>query len=324
MKALIITEYGEAENLAIADVPDPEPAGGLLVRVRAAGINRADILQRRGLYPPPAGVSEKIPGLEFAGDVVESDSPDFRPGDRVFGITSGEAQSELLRIDPRLVATVPDNLSYTGAAAVPEAFITAHDALFTIGRLSQGEAVLIHAVGSGVGLAAAQLAKVAGATVIGTSRTIEKAERARSFGADYAISTSAQTAFAAEVKKLTGGRGVDLILDLVGAVFFAENLGSLALKGRLVLVGLTGGAKAEFDLRTALQKRLQITGTVLRSRSIEEKAEAVRLFVRDVLPLLAAGRVRPVVDRVFKFTDAAEAHRYVESNRNFGKVVLEW
>lgn len=324
MKALVITNFGGPEVLAVKEVPDPLDTGGILVRVRAAGINRADILQRRGFYPPPEGINPYIPGLEFAGDVVQSDTLRFRTGDRVFGIAAGEAQAELIRIDPRLAVKIPENLSYVEAAAVPEAFITANDAIFTIGRLSPSETILIHAIGSGVGLAAAQLAKTAGAKVIGTSRTMEKAEKACGFGADYAVSTMEHPDFSAEVEKITRGRGVNLIIDLVGAAFFVENLSALGEKGRLVLVGLTGGAITQFDLRIALHKRLQITGTVLRTRSNDEKADAVGLFEQNVVPLLAAGKIRPVIDKVFKFTDASEAHKYIESNSNFGKVVLEW
>lgn len=324
MKALVITKFGGPEVLEIRDVRDPVPGSGVLVRIRAAGLNRADILQRRGLYPPPAGVSPDIPGLEFAGDVAESDSDEFRPGDRVFGITAGGAHSEFIRIDSRLLAHIPANLDYREAAAVPEAFITAYDAIFTLAGLKSMETVVIHSVGSGVGLAAAQLAKTNGASVIGTSRTSTKAERSREFGVDLPICTAESANFSEAVLKFTGGHGADVILDLVGAAYFKENLASLAEKGQLILVGLTGGATAEFDLRAALQKRLTIRGTVLRSRSTAEKAEAVRLFVRDVVPLLESGAVRPVIDAVFPFEQAADAHRYLESNRNFGKIVLVW
>lgn len=324
MKALVITQFGGPECLAIRDMQNPPPGSGLLVKVRAAGLNRADILQRRGLYPPPSGVSPLVPGLEFAGDVLESDSELFRPGDRVFGITAGGAHSEFIRIDPRLVARIPANLSFCEAAAVPEAFITANDALFTLGGLQASETVVIHSVGSGVGLAAAQLAKQKGTLVIGTTRTKSKAERSKDFGVKVAICTAETPDFSKTVLEFTGGRGANVILDLVGAAYFKDNLASLCEKGRLVLVGLTGGATAEFNLRVALQKRLTVRGTVLRSRSIDEKAEAVGLFVRDVVPLLESGIVRPVVDSVFPFERAADAHRYLESNRNFGKVVLRW
>lgn len=326
MKAVYIKSFGGPEKLEIRDVPEPlKPADGeVIVRVKAAGLNRADLLQRRGLYPPPVGYSPNIPGLEFAGEVLEAaeSDADFQPGARVFGITAGEAQAELISIDRRMLAAIPDNLSFTEAAAVPEAFITAHDAVFTQGELKRGETLLVHAAGSGVGLAAVQLAKAAGAKVIGTSRTADKLERSRDFGLDEAILTGESAEFAA-ILRSKNGRGVDVILDLVGGGYFRENLECLLPKGRLMLVGLTSGSKAEFDLSMALTKRLRIIGTVLRSRGIEEKIAATARFVDDVLPLLADGRVVPNVDKVFAMEDVVEAHRYLESNKNFGKVVLE-
>lgn len=308
------------------DVPEPPKPSGTqtLVRVRAAGLNRADLLQRRGHYPPPNGYSPNIPGLEFAGEVVETgaDALGFEPGDRVFGITAGEAQAEFLLIDSRLLARIPSNLSFTQAGAVPEAFITAHDAIFTQAELKSGETLLVHAVGSGVGLAAIQIAKALGAKVIGTSRTAEKLESSRPFGLDDAILTGENAEFASILRTKNGG-GVDVILDLVGAGYFRENLECLLPKGRLMLVGLTSGSRAEFDLSMALTKRLRIVGTVLRGRSVEEKADATRRFVDDIVPLLEAGSVMPNLDKVFTMAEVAEAHRYLESNRNFGKVVLE-
>ena len=297
----------------------------MLVRVRAAGVNRADLLQARGLYPPPAGYSPNIPGLEFAGEIaaIGSDVTKWSVGDRVFGITAGEAQAEFLLTDKTLLARIPDNLSFTEAAAVPEAFITAHDAIFTLGKLKKGETLLIHAVGSGVGLAALQLAKAAGVRVFGTSRTSEKLLECKEFGLDEAILSGDRVDFAEVVMEKTGGLGVNMILDLVGASYFQRNLGSLAMKGRLILVGLTSGAVAEFDLRAALQKRLSIIGTVLRARPTDEKAVATRLFARDVLPLLERGEIRPNLDKVFAAEEVRRAHEYLESNKSFGKVVLE-
>ena len=323
MKAVYIKEFGGPENLEIRDVADPTgPAENeVIVRVRAAGLNRADLIQRRGHYPPPPGYSPNIPGLEFAGEVADLGRgvDAFATGDRVFGITAGEAQAEFLKIDQRLLANIPDNLSFTEAAAVPEAFVTAHDAIFTQAGIKPGETLLIHAVGSGVGLAALQLAKANGNLVVGSSRTREKLDRCRDFGLDEAIEGAA---FSDRVRIVTDGKGADAILDLVGAAYFEENLKSLALKGRLMLVGLTSGAKAEFNLSLALSKRAKIIGTVLRSRSMEEKAGVTAEFVRDVVPLLKDGSVRPNVDRVFHIQDAKEAHAYLESNESFGKVVL--
>ena len=327
MKAVYISEFGPIDNLEIREVASPAvpQERQILVRVKAAGLNRADLLQARGLYPPPAGFSPNNPGLEFAGEVTATGDgvTAFAIGDRVFGITAGEAQAELVLTDESLVARIPDNLSFTEAAAVPEAFITAQDAIFTLGDLKAGETLLIHAVGSGVGLAGLQLAKAAEAKVIGTSRTAEKLDKCAAFGLDEAILT-AEPVFAENVKSATGGKGVDVILDLVGGAYFAENLASLALRGRLILVGLTSGRTAEIDLGMALQKRLQITGTTLRARSLDEKAAAIRKFVGDVVPLLASGRVRPNLDRVFAARDVIDAYRYLASNESFGKVVLEF
>ncbi len=328
MQAVYIKEFGSIENLQITEVPDPPlpKAKQVLVRVRAAGLNRADLLQVAGKYPPPPGFSPNIPGLEFAGEVasVGPAVQKWKTGDRVFGVSAGESQAAFLLTDKSLLTKIPQKLSFTEAAAVPEAFITAHDAVFTLGELLAGEILLIHAVGSGVGLAALQIAKAKGATVIGTSRTDFKLDKCLEFGLDHSILTDAGVAFADAVKEKTDGRGVDLILDLVGAAYFEQNLESLALKGRIMLVGLTSGRTAELNLGTALQKRARITGTVLRARTMEEKAEVTRKFAADVIPLLESGLVRPNLDRVFAAKKVVDAYKYLESNESFGKVVLEF
>lgn len=328
MKAVYIKEFGGPENLEVREVPDPTgPIGPeVVVRVKAAGLNRADILQRRGHYPPPAGYSPNIPGLEFSGEVAEIglNDIDLRPGDRVFGITAGEAQAQLLKIDHRLLVKIPENLTYSEAAAVPEAFVTAHDAVFTQGRLKGEETLLVHAAGSGVGLAALQLAKAGLHRVFGTSRTKEKLERCPEFGLDEPIVVASELNFAEDVLARTENRGVDVILDLVGGPYFEQNLQSLGLKGRLLLVGMTAGSTAQFNLGIALSKRLTLIGTMLRGRPLEEKIDATMAFAEHVVPLLAEGRVRPNVDRVFDFHDVRAAHEYLESNESFGKVVLEF
>ena len=328
MRAVYIKEFGGVENLEISEVPDPPEPGGrqVLVKVRAAGLNRADLVQRRGVYPPPAGYSPNIPGLEFAGEVVQTGAEvqNFQQGDRVFGITAGEAQAEFLLADEKQLARIPDNLSFTEAGAIPEAFFTAYDAVFRQASLKPLEKLLVHAAGSGVGLAAIQLAKADGATVIGSSRTAEKLEKCKGFGLDHAIVVTDPKNFADEVKSLTGGLGVNVILDLVGGAYFPENLRSLAVKGRIMLVGLTSGSKSEFDLGLALTKRAAITGTVLRPRPADEKAELTREFDANVVPLLASGKIKANVDRVFNFEQVREAHEYLESNESFGKVVLEF
>ena len=327
MKAVYIAQLGGPENLEVRDVPDPPPptADQVLISVRAAGLNRADLFQVRGAYPPPAGYSPNIPGLEFAGEVAAAGSEvtKWKTGDRVFGISAGEAQAEFLLSDERLLANIPDSLSFTEAAAVPEAFVTAHDAIFTLGDLGSGESILIHAVGSGVGLAALQLAKAKGAFVIGTSRTSDKLDKCREFGLDAAIATGDKIEFAEPVKAATDEKGVDVILDLVGAKYFQQNLASLAVKGRLILVGLTSGSTAEFDLGVALRKRLRIIGTVLRSRIADEKADAVEGFAEKVVPLFENETIRPNLDRVFSLDQVREAYQHLASNQNFGKIVLD-
>jgi NADPH:quinone reductase len=327
MKAVYVTEFGGAENLELREIPNPSAPQNsqVLIRVRAAGLNRADIMQRLGKYPPPAGYSPNIPGLEFAGEVQATGDKvkGFKKGDRVFGITAGEAQAEYLLTDESVLAPIPENLNFTEAAAVPEVFITAHDAVFTQCDLKAGEWLLVHAVGSGVGLAALQLAKVIGAKVIGTSRTPDKLDRCLDFGLDVPLLTI-ESKFADVVVRETGGSGANVILDLVGGPYFGENLHALAIKGRMILVGLTAGRTAEFNLGQALFKRATISGTVLRGRSVDEKAAATQRFIDDVVPLLASGKVKPNVDRVFPADEIQSAHQYLESNESFGKVVLEF
>jgi len=327
MKAVLIREFGSPDVLEIAHVAEPKhPSGSeVVVRVHAAGLNRADLLQVAGKYPPPAGYDPKRPGMEFAGEVaaVGDSVKGWKTGDRVFGIIAGEAQSEFLKVDASLLAPIPENLSFTDAAGVPEVFITAHDAIFTRGGLKSGEALLIHAVGSGVGLAGLQIAKASGATVIGTSRTPDKLERSREFGLDHGIVTTGSD-FSETVVSLTNSKGANVILDLVGGAYFEQNLQALALKGRLILVGLTSGREANFNLGLALQKRASIVGTTLRGRPVSEKAEATRKFVAEVVPHLASGRVRPNIDRVFPAESVVDAYKYLASNESFGKVVLEF
>lgn len=327
MRAVYINEFGAPDNLEIREVPEPPKPEGtqVLVRVKAVGLNRADLLQVAGLYPPPAGYSPNIPGLEFAGEVAEI-GPEvtiWKIGDRVFGIVAGESQAEFLLTEESLIAPIPDDLSLTDAAAVPEAFITAHDAIITLGGLSEGKTLLIHAVGSGVGLAGLQIAKAKGATVIGTSRTADKLDKCAMFGLDLGIATP-EPIFAETVLEKTNGRGVDVILDLVGAAYFEQNLASLATKGRLILVGLTSGRTAEFNLGMALQKRASIIGTMLRGRPNAEKAEATRLFAEEIVPLLAGGAIVPNVERVYPVSEVIDAYNYLRSNESFGKVVLEF
>ncbi len=328
MRAIKIISHGGVEGLAVAEAERPEATGDrVLVRVRAAALNRADLLQRRGAYPAPPGFPTDIPGLEFAGEVEAcgAEARRWRGGERVFGITGGGAQAEYVAVPENALAEIPANLGWVEAAAVPEAFITAHDALFTQGHLAMGERLVVHAAGSGVGLAAVQLARAAGAQTLGTARrTAGKLERARAYGLDEAcVVADDPRAFALAAKAWTNGAGVDVILDLVGANYLAANLDALAPRGRLLLVGTMGGASAPLDFRQVMGKRLSLTGTVLRSRSAEEKARATRLFAAHVVPLLARGALRPVIDSVFDLGDIRAAHERLESNETFGKVVIK-
>src|SRR5437762_3702202 len=324
MRAVTITSFGGVEGLEVRDVPDaPSPtADRVRVRVRAAGLNRADILQRLGRYPAPPGYSQDIPGLEFAGEIAEvgDEVREWKTGDRVFGIIGGGGQAEYVTVPANHLARIPDKLDWAEAAAVPEVFMTAHDALFTQCGVTLGEHVLIHAAGSGVGAAAIQLVKAAGAFAYGTSRTADKLERAKEFGLTSSIVvTSDSSTFADASKQWTDGAGVNVVLDLVGAAYLNANLQSLATKGRLIFVGTTSGSKAEIDYAIAMGKRLRIMGTSLRTRSLEEKATATRLFAEQVIPLLASGRVRPVIDRTFPIADVGAAHERIESTESFGK-----
>jgi NADPH:quinone reductase len=326
MRAIVITRPGGPEVLEEREVPDLEPRPGeVRVRVHAAGVNRADLLQRRGMYPAPPEVSPDVPGLEYAGTVeaVGDGVTRWRPGDRVMGLVGGAAYAESVLVREDLAIPVPDALSFEEAAAIPEAFITAHDALFTLLNLGMRDRLLIHAVGSGVGTAAIQLAREAGARIFGTSRSRWKLERAMGLGLELGIDPKLDN-FAEAILEHTGGHGVHAILDLVGGPYLPDNIRVLGMKGRMAVVGLVAGRSAELDLATLLGKRLTLVGTSLRNRFHDEKVAATRAFVEHALPHIAAGRVRPVIDTVLPFSDVVEAHRRMESNENFGKIVLSW
>ena len=326
MRAAVITRPGGPEVLEVRDVPRPLPRDGeVLVRVHASALNRADLLQREGRYPAPPGAPTNIPGLEIAGEVVEVGGgvTDWVARDRVFGIVGGGGNAEFAVTRAAELARVPSALSWEDAAAVPEAFITAHDALVTLGGFQPGQSTLIHAVGSGVGLAATQLARALGGRGYGTARTAEKVEKARAFGlTDGCVVDQDLAVIGAAVERWTKGRGVDVVIDLVGGPYLAASLECTAPLGRLILVGLLAGRSAPLNLGTILQRRLTVRGTVMRSRSAAEKAAATAAFVRDVLPLLESGAVRPVVDRVFPLEEIGKAHELLASNRTFGKVVI--
>jgi putative PIG3 family NAD(P)H quinone oxidoreductase len=307
--------------------PPAPVADRVRVRVHAAGLNHADILQRRGSYPAPPGYPQNIPGLEFAGEVeaIGDAVGAWKIGDRVFGIIAGGAQAELVVVPESNLARVPAQLSWDEAGAMPEVFITAHDALFTRAGLQMGDRVLVHAAASGVGTAAVQLAHAVGATVYGTSRNADKLNRMRELklGMDESVAVGdAPAKFVEAVQKWTNGAGVDVILDLVGGSYFPPSLEALSIRGRIISVGTTAGTKSEIDLDLLKRKRAAIIGTMLRTRSIEEKADATRRFAAAVLPLVSRGWIRPVIDRVYPIDQVRDAHERLESNPSFGKIVL--
>lgn len=319
MKAVRIEQLDGPGGLMIGDVAAPTPgAQEIRVQVKATALNRADLLQTMGLYPAPAGVPADIPGIEYAG-VVESVGPGvtrWRPGDRVMGLVGGGAWAEQLVTHALEAIPIPADLSFEQAAAVPEAFITAFDALTLQGGMRAGNTVLIHAIGSGVGTAGLQWAKVMGAKVIGTARTASKLERCRPLGLDVAILVdSAQPKFAAEVK-------ADVALDLVGGHYFPETIDAMAHGGTILLVGLTAGITAEVNLRTILAQRIRIIGTTLRSRTLAQKIAVAEAFTQQVLPHLAAKGVRPVVGSVVPLVEIQDALNRLAANETFGKVVV--
>lgn len=325
MKAVVIVGTGGVEALEVRDVPSPVPLGGeLLVRVRACGINRADLMQARGHYPAPPGAPADIPGLEYAGEVAELGPgcvEGHRPGDRVFGIVAGGGLAEYVTVPERMAVPVPANLDFDQAACVPEAFLTAHDALTTQGGLRPGESVLIHAIGGGVGSAAVQIAHAMGCFVLGTSRTAPKLDALREYGLDVGIDTRSED-FAAVVRARTGGQGAAVVIDHVGGPFLNANLDALAMKGRLVLVGLLGGPKTDVNLYIFLRKRITMVGTTLRARPLEEKVLATRRFAESVVPWLERGLVRPVLDRTYALEAVREAQGRLDADLGLGKIVL--
>ncbi|HLK38047.1 MAG TPA: NAD(P)H-quinone oxidoreductase [Polyangiaceae bacterium] len=325
MRAIVIREPGGPEVLELRNVPSPEPSGGeVRVRIRATAVNRADLLQRLGMYPAPPGSPPDIPGLEIAGEVdaVGDGVLDVARGDRVFALVGGGGYAEQVVLHSRALAKIPAGMGFTDAAAVPEAFVTAWDAMVTQGRLCAGETVLVHAAGSGVGTAAMQIAHAIGARPLGTARTPEKVGRLRELGLGEGILVEGGQ-FADEVKARTDGRGVDVVVELVGGPYVEQSLASLAPGGRIVVVGTMAGTRTEIDLSLLMRKRIELRGTTLRARPLEEKILAARALQRHLVPLLAAGVLRPVVDRVLPLALAAEAHRLVQQNETFGKVVLE-
>lgn len=324
MKAIIRTGDGGPEVLQLADVPSPEPTETqLLVDVKATALNRADLLQRRGAYPPPPGESE-ILGLEIAGTVsaIGSEVQGFSENDNVFGLVAGGGYAEQTVLDYRMAMVIPDGWRFEEAAAIPEVFFTANENIFTLGRLTAGETILIHAGGSGVGTAGIQIAKHAGARVFATTGTPEKIENCITLGATTAINYK-QSDFVTEIERLTDGEGVDVVLDFIGAPYLSRNLQILKVKGRLLQVGLMGGSTTDIDLGVIMRRRLQVIGSVMRPQSLDEKIAITQRFVERWLPELKNGTLKPVIDKVFPLAQASQAHEHMEDNRNFGKIILK-
>lgn len=325
MICIEISAPGGPEVLTPVERPDPQPAPGeVLIAVAAAGVNRPDVLQRRGRYPPPPGASD-IPGLEVAGTIAALGAgvPEWRVGDRVCALLSGGGYATMCVAPAPQCLPVPASLDLVAAAAIPETFFTVWTNVFDRGRLKAGESALFHGGTSGIGTTAIQLAAARGARVFATAGSDDKCRACESLGAELGINYKAED-FVAVIKERTSGRGVDLILDIVGGDYFARNLAVLAIGGRLVQIGLLGRtASATLDLGDVLRRRLTITGSTLRARTVDEKGSIAAALRREVWPLLEDGRVRPIIYRTFALAEAADAHRLMESSEHVGKIVLK-
>jgi len=325
MRAVLLTEHGGPEVLTVAEVPDPEPGPEeVVVAVRATALNRADLLQRRGLYPEPGPARDhEIPGMELAGTVTTrgSRARAWAVGDEVMGIVTGGAYAELVAVHERQLLAVPPEVGLADAAAIPEVWITAWDALVLQGGLTSGRTALVHAGASGVGSAAIQLGRALGARVIATASTA-KLDACRSFGADAVVDRTTED-FVVVAREATGGAGVDVVLDVVGGDYLTRNLKALRTGGTIVQVGVMGGGRTEIDLGALLPKRARLVGTVLRARPLEEKIAVTQRFGREVLPLFGTGALRPVIDQRFALDDIADAHRHMENDANIGKIVID-
>ncbi len=328
MKAVDITAPGGPEVLRLVERPDPQPgAGELLIRVRASGINRPDVLQRTGNYPVPPGASD-IPGLEVAGELVGGDAAamaerGFKLGDRVCALVAGGGYAELCVAPAGQCLPVPQGLSDLEAASLPETFFTVWSNVFDRARLQAGETLLVQGGSSGIGVTAIQMAKAMGARVIVTVGSAEKAQACLALGADHAIVYREQD-FAEEARRLTGGKGVDVILDMVAGAYVAREVECLAEDGRLVMIAVQGGVKAEFNAGLVLRRRLTLTGSTLRPRPIAFKSAIARSLEARVWPLIERGAIRPVIYKTFAAAEAAQAHALMESNQHIGKIVLTW
>jgi len=339
MRAVVLTEFGEPEVLRVTDVPVPTPAADeVLVRVHATALNRADLLQRRGFYPNPFPTAHDIPGMEFAGEVVAPQAATqaatpaaaarasrFKPGDTVMGIVSGGAYAEYVTIPAAQAMRTPRGMSLADAAAIPEVFITAWDALVLQGGLKPGGTALVHAGASGVGTAAIQICRAMGARIIvtcsGARGGVDKVQACRDLGASLVVDYTTQD-FVKEVADFTQGRGVDVVLDVIGGDYTVRNVACLALKGRIIQVGTMAGPSKDFNVASLMGKRASIIGTVLRPRPKEEKIAVSQAFAEALLPDFDAGVMKPIVDKRFTLDQIVEAHQHMEANANIGKIVV--
>ena len=323
MIAIEIREPGDPEVLVPVERPTPTPGSGeVLIKVAAAGVNRPDLMQRRGRYPPPPGASD-IPGLEVAGtiDRVGPGVDDWKPGDAACALVAGGGYAEYCVAPAPQCLPVPGGLDMVSAAAIPETYFTVWTNVFERGRLESGQSILVHGGASGIGTTAIQLARARGARVFATAGSAEKCAACERLGAELAINYK-ETDFLEAVSAATGGRGVDVVLDMVGGEYFARNIDTLAMEGRLVEIATLRGAKAELTIPTIMQRRLTVTGSTLRARSVAEKAAIARAVQANVWPLLESGAVKPVIYQTFPLQDAAGAHRALEAGAHIGKVVL--
>ena len=324
MRAIVLRSHGGPEVLTFAEIATPKPQSDeILVRVRATALNRADLLQRMGFYPNPFPTEFEVPGMEFAGAVlaVGERVRQWKVGDEVMGIVSGGAYAEQLVVHERQAMRIPLGVSIADAAAIPEVFITAWDALIVQGGLTSGRWALVHAAASGVGTAAIQICKAMGASVIATCST-SKVAACAALGADVVVDYKSAD-FVEAASQATSGRGVDVVLDVIGGEYLDRNVAVLAVKGHIVQVGVMGGGKISFNLGALMPKRGKISGTVLRARPLEEKIAITQRFIAEMLPLFDSGVLKPVIDRRFSFDQIAEAHTYMESNANVGKIVID-
>jgi NADPH2:quinone reductase len=326
MKAIIITQPGAPEVLQLAERPKPTfTADEVLVKVSAAGVNRPDVFQRKGNYPPPAGAPQDIPGLEIAGTVVEvgANITRWKVGDKVCALVIGGGYAEYCNVPAGPCLPIPENLSFIEAASLPETFFTVWSNVFDRGHLQKGESLLVHGGSSGIGVAAIQIAKALGCTVYATAGSDEKCKFCEEFGAAKAINYKTEN-FADVIKQLTHNKGVDVILDMIGGDYTAPNLQSLADDGRLVFINTMKGKDVNIDLSIVMRKRLTITGSMLRSREISFKVAIAQNLEKNIWPLLKSGEIKPIIYKVFPADQATAAHRLMESSEHIGKIVLDF